>query len=118
MGYSLDFLKNENSAWPGTYAFFHISLLVMKTAFFLAALLGCATLSHAQTTPSATPTAATAGSTQVAAGTKNVGTDRADAPQAPGMQSATPITPTRTRGSKPNHRGKQTTAGSVAAPRP
>jgi hypothetical protein len=90
----------------------------MKTTILLAVLLSCATFSQAQTTPSATPAAATAGSTQQAAGTKNVGTDRADAPQAPGMQGATPTAPTRTRGSKPNHRGKQTTTGSTATPRP
>ena len=89
----------------------------MKTTLLLAALLSCATLGYAQTTPSATPAAATAGSTQQAAGTKNVGTDRADAPQAPGMQSTTPTAPTRTRGSKPNHRGKKTTS-SAMAPQP
>jgi hypothetical protein len=89
----------------------------MKTPILLAALLSCATLGYAQTTPSATPAAATAGSTQQAAGTKNVGTDRADAPQAPGMQGATPTTPTRTRGSKPNHRSKKTTS-SAATPQP
>jgi hypothetical protein len=94
--------------------FFTSLLLVMKTVFFMAALLGCATLSHAQTTPSATPAAATAGSITDAAGTKNVGADRADAPQAPGMQGATPTAPTRTRGSKPNHRSKQ----AAATPRP
>jgi hypothetical protein len=90
----------------------------MKTTILLAALLGCATLGYAQTTPSATPAAATAGSTQDAAGTKNVGSNRADAPQAPGMQGATLTTPTRTRGSKPNHRGKQATSGNAATPRP
>jgi hypothetical protein len=90
----------------------------MKTTILLATLLGCATLSHAQTTPSATPAAATAGSTQDAAGTKNVGADRADAPQAPGMQGATPTSPTRIRGSKPNHRGKHTATSNTAAPQP
>lgn len=58
----------------------------MKTTFFLAALLSSATLGYAQTTP--TPSAGTAG-TSPAAGTKNVGSDRADLPTAPGMQAAT-----------------------------
>lgn len=60
----------------------------MKTTLLLAALVSCATLSHAQTTPSASPAAATAGSPAGVAGTKNVGADRADAPQAPGMSAA------------------------------
>lgn len=70
----------------------------MKTTLLLAALLGCATLATAQTTP-------TTGSTQQASGTKNVGSDRADAPQAPGMQAAgtTPISSGRLHSTKASH---------------
>lgn len=70
----------------------------MKTTLLLAALLGCATLGHAQTAP-ASPSA---GTNQAASGTKNVGADRADAPQAPGMQSSstTPTAAGRMKGSK------------------
>ncbi|MGI4741836.1 MAG: hypothetical protein ACRYG7_42265 [Janthinobacterium lividum] len=54
----------------------------MKTLLLLATCLGWATASYAQTTPtSSAPTSAPSD----ASGTKNVGTDRADAPQAPGM---------------------------------
>jgi hypothetical protein len=69
----------------------------MKTTLLLAALISCTALSHAQTTPSASPAAATAGSPAGVAGTKNVGTDRADAPQAPGMSAAS-ATPSGQRG--------------------
>ncbi len=61
----------------------------MKLMLLLAILVGSATLGYAQTTPSAAP--ATASSSPSVAGTKNVGADRADAPQAPGM-STTPTT--------------------------
>jgi len=57
---------------------------LMKTLLLLVACLGCATASYAQTTPApASPPAVS--------GTKNVGADRADAPQAPGM--STPASP-------------------------
>ena len=56
----------------------------MKTLFFLAACLSCTVASHAQTTPTAPAT----GTTAPVSGTKNVGADRADAPQAPGMSSS------------------------------
>jgi hypothetical protein len=61
----------------------------MKKTLLLSALLGIATLGYAQTAPSTST-----GSAAPVTGTKNVGSDRADAPQAPGMQSATPTTPT------------------------
>ena len=67
----------------------------MKATLLFAGLLGLATLSHAQTAP-----ATTTGSTAPVTGTKNVGSDRADAPQAPSMQSTTPVTkPARSNGS-------------------
>ncbi|MGI4824515.1 MAG: hypothetical protein ACRYFV_25170 [Janthinobacterium lividum] len=59
----------------------------MKTTLLLSALLGVVTLSHAQTAPSTST-----GTAAPVTGTKNVGGDRADAPQAPGMQSTTPTT--------------------------
>jgi hypothetical protein len=57
----------------------------MKTTLLLSALLSVAALSHAQTAPSTST-----GTAAPVAGTKNVGGDRADAPQAPAMQSTTP----------------------------
>lgn len=55
----------------------------------LALLASCATLSRAQTTPSTSPSTAPPS----VAGTKNVGADRADAPQAPGMSMTPPTSP-------------------------
>jgi len=71
----------------------------MKTPLLLAALLGCAILAHAQTTPAT-------GSSTAASGTKNVGSDRADAPQAPGMQASgtTPISSGRLHSTKAGQR--------------
>lgn len=61
--------------------------------------------SHAQTTPATAPT----GSTPAVSGTKNVGSDRADAPQAPGMSTPGPARATGTRKSKStNQRGAVT----------
>ena len=92
----------------------------MKTTLFLAALLSCASLGYAQTTPSATPAATTAGSTQQASGTKNVGSDRADAPQAPGMQASgtTPISSGRLHSTKAGQRrsAKKAASGQRMAP--
>ena len=91
----------------------------MKTTL-LAALFGCATLGYAQTTPSATPAAATVGSSPGASGTKNVGADRADAPQAPGMQAAgtTPLSSGRLHSTKAGSRRgtKKMTSGQRMAP--
>ena len=56
----------------------------MKTLLLLTAGLTCAMLSHAQTT---SPPATTS-PTPAVSGTKNVGADRADAPQAPGMSTS------------------------------
>jgi hypothetical protein len=67
----------------------------MKTTLLLAALLGVAALGHAQTAPSTST-----GTTAPVTGTKNVGSDRADAPQAPGMQSATPTTTSSRKSAK------------------
>ena len=82
----------------------------MKTTILLAALLSCATLSYAQTAP----TPAT-GTTQPS-GTKNVGSDRADVPQAPGMQAAV-TTPTRSSGSKTSRRQKKAASSQSMAPK-
>lgn len=70
----------------------------MKMPLLLAVFLGGATLATAQTTPAT-------GSTQQASGTKNVGNDRADAPQAPGMQAAgtTPVSSGRLHSTKAGH---------------
>ncbi len=79
----------------------------MKTMLLLALLASCATLSRAQTTPSTPPTAAS----PTVAGTKNVGADRADAPQAPGM-SATPTTAPGQK-SRPRATTRKTTTGKL-----
>jgi len=85
----------------------------MKTTLLLAALLGCATLASAQTTPAT-------GSSTGASGTKNVGSDRADAPQAPGMQASgtTPISSGRLHSTKAGHRrgAKKAASGQRMAP--
>jgi hypothetical protein len=91
----------------------------MKTMLLLAAFVGCATLGHGQTTPSASPAAATAGSSTGAAGTKNVGSDRADAPQAPGMSagSATPTGPASSTRANDRRAARKATSGKSATPK-
>lgn len=89
----------------------------MKTIVFLAALLSCSLLSRAQTAP-----APATGTTTEAAGTKNVGNDRADSPKAPGMQAATttPTSATRPRGTKAaraNGGRKKAASGTSGAPK-
>ncbi|TVT41620.1 hypothetical protein FNT36_09310 [Hymenobacter setariae] len=85
----------------------------MKTLVLLAACLGTAALSHAQTTP----TAPAAGTTPAVSGTKNVGSDRADAPKAPGMSTPgpTPSAPARPRRAA-SRRGPATPPKAPAAP--
>jgi hypothetical protein len=77
----------------------------MKTFLLVAVCLSWTTASYAQTTPTSPPATTEPNG---ASGTKNVGADRADAPQAPGMttlggtrSSSLPSTQTRHAASQP-----------------
>jgi len=80
----------------------------MKITLLLLALLGSATLGHAQTAPSA----------PAASGTKNVGADRADAPQAPGMQQAAAPMSKRASSAKAPKKARLQRAAASASPAP
>lgn len=86
----------------------------MKILLLLTALLGCATLGHAQTTPAT-------GSSTAVSGTKNVGSDRADVPKAPGMQASgtTPISSGRLHSTKARHQrgARRNATNQQAAPK-